>query len=97
MGAGEVAVNRPKHRHVGMQGHRLLDRERNAEEVKIAGAWQKVNDEGAVLGYLLGDGRTPVTPTPRDVAVAATVVQWLGSEIGQGFLRALGYSSKRMR
>lgn len=34
--------------------------------------------------------REPI-PTDREHEVAATVVQWLGSPVGQGFLRDLGY------
>ena len=48
-----------------------------------------------ILAYLLNDGsqdHRPVEPSERDHAVAATVIQWLGSPVGQGFLNELGYA-----
>jgi hypothetical protein len=79
-------------KHVGMAPYRLSG---NPEEAAIAKAWQEHNDSGNTLAWLLdpekGNSRRPPEPSERDVAVAATVVQWLGSPVGQCFLRDLGY------
>jgi hypothetical protein len=78
--------------HVGLQAHRLKD---NPEEKRFAEAWRKQNDQGNVLAYLLhqGDqsGMRPSEPSERDAAVAATVVQWLGSPVEQHWLAEMGY------
>lgn len=68
----------------------------NPEEKRFAEAWRDQNKHGDNLAYLLDErkdtmGRPP-TPSDRDYVVAATVVQWLGSPVGQGFLRDLGYT-----
>ncbi len=34
----------------------------------------------------MGDGSRPGEITQRDATVAASVIQWLGSHVGQGFL-----------
>jgi len=79
----------------GLHTYRLKD---NPEEERFAKAWDEHNRHGTVLAHLL-DTRSvqtgrPVDPTDRDEAVAATVVQWLGSPVGQGFLSDLGYTRK---
>lgn len=71
-------------KHVGLSTHRFKE---NPKEKAFAEAWQKENDSGKVLEYLLsGPSNRPVPPTDRDVQVAATVIQWLGSPVGQNFL-----------
>ena len=73
--------------------HRFAD---NPEERRFAEAWADFCAAGKTLAYLLtvGDQRFPVAPTDREEQVAATVIQWLGSPVGQGFLRDLGYEKK---
>lgn len=79
--------------HKGLSRHRLRD---NPEERRFADAWQAHNDQGHTLDHLLDPrrgepfGYPPACDEPARV-VAATVVQWLGSPVGQGFLRDLGY------
>lgn len=69
----------------GLHSHRL---KREPEEKRFAEAW----DREDVLKHLLGDGIDAVRDIgPRDEVVAATVIQWLGSPVGQSFLRELGY------
>lgn len=80
-------------RHAGLQPHRLKD---NPEEERFAKAWAEQNKHGNNLAYLLdsasgGNGR-PADASPRDEVVAATVIQWLGSPVGQAFLEELGYT-----
>ena len=64
----------------------------NPEERRFAKAWKKFAANN--LGHLLhvGDqkGRPP-DPNDRDAQVAATVIQWLGSPVGQHWLADLGY------
>ena len=81
-----------KREHKGLHTHRF---ELNPEEQRFAEAWQKHNDRGETLYHLLDlrkdrRGHPPVASGP-DVELAATVIQWLGSPVGQGFLRDLGY------
>lgn len=78
----------------GLHTHRFKD---NPEEERFAKAWEQF--DGANLDYLLQPARdddpgSPPAATDRERVVAATVVQWLGSPVGQGFLRDLGYEKK---
>ena len=82
-----------KKQMAGMHEHRLKD---NAQELVFATLWKMWNRDGlATLGHLLDVGRVqgahPPTPADRDAVVAATVIQWLGSPVGQGFLEEAGY------
>lgn len=79
-------------RNKGLHTHRFKD---NPEEKRFAEKWDSDNASGYNLAYLLDpkhgtDGRPP-EPSDRDRVVAATVIQWLGSPVGQNFLRDLGY------
>ena len=79
----------------GIHAHRLPH---NAEEKRFADAWEKQNKEGNTLAYLLHCGDQtghPPTPSHRDYQVAATIVQWLGSEVGEHFLKSLGYEQAK--
>jgi hypothetical protein len=76
----------------GVSTHRFRD---NPEELRFAQAWDDQNKYGHHLAHLL-DTRSVHTGEPppvseRDEVVAATVIQWLGSPVGQAFLRDLGY------
>lgn len=82
--------------NVGLHPYRMKE---NPEEQRFADAWEARNatlwDPGTVLlDALLSDGVTRVSATPREIEVAATVIQWLGSPVGQCFLRDLGYTKK---
>ena len=79
-------------KHFGRHTHRFRD---NPEEKRIAEAWDKWNENSQILAWLLDrrpvqTGR-PLEPSDIEVTAAATVVQWLGSHVGQCFLRDLGY------
>jgi hypothetical protein len=68
---------------------------REPEELRFAKAWDHQCTVGRTLDHLL-DQREVRTGHPpyandRDVTVAATVIQWLGSNVGQSFLADLGY------
>ncbi len=76
----KVSKSKPK----GLHAHRFRN---NPEEKRFSDAWDEMN----VLCYLLGDGARKVPVEPREEQVAATVIQWLGSPVGQSFLEQLGY------
>lgn len=81
--------------HMGVSTHRFLD---NPEERRFALAWERMDRDGRTLAYLLdpkhGVGGFLPDPSDRDYLVAATMMQWLGSPVGQGFLRDIGYERK---
>jgi hypothetical protein len=80
-------------KHLGMRPYRFAD---NPEEERFARAWAQF--EASDLGWLIVDSEQNGCRAPfveeRERVVAATVIQWLGSPVGQGFLRDLGYVRK---
>lgn len=70
--------------HVGLHPYRF---EGNPLEERFADSWKKMNEDGRVLEYILSLDNRPEPVSLRDEIVAATVIQWLGSPVGQGFLR----------
>ncbi len=88
-----------KTKPLGLHTHRFKD---NPEEKRFADAWTTENERGHILAHLLDPhhgtgGRRPPEPERPYQIVAATVMQWLGSSVGQGFLRDLGYEKKVAR
>jgi hypothetical protein len=80
--------------HHGLHTYRFKD---NPEEKAFALAWQKEQVRPLatpLLVMLLGNGCEPAVVSDRDHEVAATVIQWLGSPVGQAFLQGLGYEKK---
>ena len=76
-------------KHDGLQLHRLGT---NPMEKAFHDAWLAENpgDRGdALLAHLLGDGEKLAEISERDAQVAATVIQWLGSQVGQHFVRTV--------
>jgi hypothetical protein len=77
--------------HAGLHQDRFG---REPEERQFAEHWAKLNEEGDLLWYLLHVEQHKA-PRPliidRDAQVAATVIQWLGSHVGQCFLNDMGY------
>jgi hypothetical protein len=81
-------------KNVGLHQYRFRD---NPLEEKYAKEWEKRNiswitndlDGKGTLDYLLAkDSNYPAGEvTDRDREVAATVIQWLGSPVGQGFIK----------
>jgi hypothetical protein len=95
-----IAIAPPiKEQHVGMAPYRFKE---NPDERRFAEAWARINrDERGTLALLLDPnsgmkGRPPAL-TPREMLVAATVVQWFGSPNGQCFLRDLGFPKKERK
>lgn len=86
----ESAPERPMERHVGLHHGRLDPQADNPREVSFAEQWREENQYGQLM-YLI-----PAL-TPRDEQVAATVIQWLGSNVGLSFLRAVVKRDARVR
>lgn len=82
----------PKKPPGGLYKHRFKD---NPEEKRFAEAWQEQIVQHNNLHYLLDPNASergyPKNPEPREFVVAATVIQWLGSPVGQHWLQELGY------
>lgn len=80
---------RVKKKYQGVSSHRYAD---NPMEKRFALAWQEQNEYGRVLDYLLYPPEHGSVSSPRAAVaekkheVAATVIQWLGSPMGQLFL-----------
>ena len=75
-----------KIKHEGINVHRLKG---NPLEAKFAEAWKKEADRG-LLGLLLctcHHRNHEHRYSQRDATVAATIVQWLGSPVGEYFVR----------
>ena len=82
-------------KHEGFSAHRLSIKNGNPREVAFARQWQQENDETTKrdppLMCLVRD------PTDRDAQVAATIIQWLGSNAGMCFLRDVIQKSPEVR
>ena len=72
-----------KLKHEGFSSNRLHSKADNPREVVFAKAWQHENEISGTLAALIPDCQ------PRDAQVAATVIQWLGSNVGTCFLRTV--------
>ena len=70
--------------HLGKNIHRWRD---NPLELEFATQWQ--SQAPGILPYIFGDGSREVPLTKEQEAEAATVIQWLGSPVGQSFLRTV--------
>src|ERR1700685_4681048 len=96
-------------RHIGRHPHRLSASANNPREATFAQEWQDIQNpppflNGGIgtLHMLLhsnGDGRVTGDLTPDQIETAATVVQWLGSPVGFGWLEEtlskMGYRMER--
>ena len=75
-------------RNKGKWQHRFTN---NPMEKHFAEKWEEINDSVSgrgLLDYLLAKtvNEADGVVTERDRTVAATIVQWLGSPVGQGFI-----------
>ena len=76
----------PDNCHVGLRASRLENGGPSGlRERACSSAWQK-EQESNLLAHLLGTGDTRGVVSRRDAEVAATVIQWLGTNVGQAFL-----------
>ena len=60
----------------------------NPLEKAFYGAWCR---QKGILGHIMSTDNREMPVSLRDWEVAASVIQWLGSPVGQCFLRDLGY------
>lgn len=86
-----------KMKNLGFNVRRFRD---NPEEKRIAEAWERINVTSSILEYLLDrrqvhTGRPPAVGDIERTSVA-TVIQWLGSPVGQAWLRELGYERQAL-
>jgi hypothetical protein len=72
-----------KVRFQGNSPHRYRD---NPLELAFAEGWQDLCSVGKHLEYLLSKDNRPDPVSDRDQFIANTVIQWLGSPVGQSFL-----------
>lgn len=74
------------------EGRALYRLAQNPMEQKFHDAWLEENrgdPDGHLLEYLMGDGTKRGEVSDRDAMVAATVIQWLGSPVGQRFVEGV--------
>lgn len=67
-----------------LNSHRFKN---NPLEQNFYNEWIKRNDYGEILEYILCNSKDNVSE--RDEIVAATVIQWLGSPVGQDFIESV--------
>ncbi len=72
----------------GVNSHRYKN---NPQELKFAEVWQKLNTRGSSknLDYILSRDNNLFYVSERDQEVANSIIQWLGSPCGQGFLESV--------
>lgn len=74
-------------KHEGTKHYRFKE---NPLEEEFARAWKEDNDRPnnspGVLEWSIGNGNQPGIIEQRDATIAASVIQWLGSPVGQAFL-----------
>ena len=73
-----------KPKHTGIGAHRLS---REPREKIAAEAWGAIAEN--TLPYLLSTSNIRAHVTDEDYKIAATLIQWLGSPVGQGFVEEL--------
>jgi hypothetical protein len=62
----------------------------NPREISFAHIWEEENEKHNILGCLLSGWPAGVIarPTEEEKIVAASVIQWLGTNVGQAFLQS---------
>ena len=73
-----------KRKHEGWASYRLAQ---NPSESRFAQEWQAWQDKHNVLQLIKGRGKLHADLTEEEIAAAASAIQWLGSPLGQCFLR----------
>lgn len=82
-------------KHEGLSKNRLNSAAGNDREASFAKAWQHINRDEIGVNDII----THIIPnyTDRDAAVAATIIQWLGSNVGMAFLHGVMYDNDNVR
>ena len=85
------AKTKKKLERKGYKTYRFKD---NLEEEAFALAWEEQQKYGHLVDQLLSNGEYLSPPSVSDEArkVGNMVIQWLGSPVGQCFLRDMGYA-----
>ena len=76
--------------HVGFEAQRVVFAQSGMERLEqvLAFRWMEENsDEWCLLDDLVVCNDNKFGATQRDAAVAATVIQWLGTAVGYSFLK----------
>lgn len=84
--SGSSYTGNPMIKHRAEKEYRFKD---NPLEKVFADKWEQINtrpNNRCHLEDLMGDGAKPGQITQRDALVAARVVQWLGTHVGECFL-----------
>lgn len=68
--------------HIGLHINRLHPTAGNLLEALYATKWEDYNRTEAILSHLL-NGEI----SQRDATVAATIIQWLGTNVGRSFVQ----------
>lgn len=91
--AGDEVVEIAPVVHVGIHARRTTV-SGNEHELIFSEEWAKLQSKNKTLDGLLSPDGQPFIASQRDADVAATVIQWLGSPIGTGFIREVNERSK---
>ena len=75
-------------KHEGLHTHRLRT---NYLERVMSEHWADLCEDGH-LEYLLSLDNKWRPVSERDAVIAATVIQWLGTSVGQNFLERCGFT-----
>ncbi len=88
-GMGSIAPALTFMKTIGLHPHRLHPDSANPREVAFAAEWDRANGGEQERHPYFTPLVHHIVPnaTQRDLQVAATVVQWLGTNVGMGFLR----------
>jgi hypothetical protein len=82
-----------KKRHRGI---RFARTKREPLERAFAVAWQEVQETSPLLlEHILSNTNTPHVISDNDRLVANTIIQWLGTNVGQCFLSGVGAKVRR--
>lgn len=82
-------------KHINYESPKANRFSREPEEQRFHTAWRALCEagDGTFLQEMLNKGTVPAAPiTQRDATVATLTIQWLGSPIGQTWLKELGYT-----
>lgn len=82
-------MSKPSLVKIAYQGKHSHRYEQNPMEEAFALEWQDQCANGANLEYLLSSDNRPNVVDLRDQTTANTVIQWLGSPVGQSFLTSV--------
>ena len=72
-------------KNIGIHANRLKPEQNNPREVAFAEQWDFEQENSQILNALVGIGPHKKI-TDRDKEVAATLMQWLGSNVGLSFI-----------